>query len=67
MELGEQLAAELTDLARKVGKAEQEGAFNADYERLLGKLTAAMKAMRQLAIAQGAFLQAKLGQRGKLN
>jgi hypothetical protein len=67
MDIAERLAAELTTLARKGGKTEQMGDFAAHYARLLHLLTATIKTMKELAIAQGGYLEGEAGRQARTN
>ena len=67
MDLAEQLGAELTAIRQKIGRTECMDQFTADSLDLLRKITAAQRALKQLAIAQAVWLQAQLAQRGSDN
>lgn len=65
MDLAEHLGVELSALMQKVGKEGQMDAFTSEYGRLLQKLTAAMKIMKQMAVAQGVWLRMEAAQEKK--
>lgn len=67
MDFAEQLAAELTDLRQKVGKAEHMDDFTTHYERLLHLLVATQRTMRDLAFEQGRWLCRQAGEQGRMN
>lgn len=67
MDLAQRLADELTGLRQKAGKTDTLNAFSTDYERLLHLLTATMRTMKSLAVAQGAWLQQQQAKTARMN
>jgi hypothetical protein len=62
-----ELADRLTDLSRLGGKDEHVDGFTREYARLLAELTAAMETMKELAVAQGRWLQGEAGKQARVN
>jgi hypothetical protein len=61
------LETRLQEVADLAGHLDHQDQFSTEYERLLGELTQALRAMKALAVLQGGWLQGRLAQRGKLN